>query len=66
MGKIIDVNNCYVGIYNDIVQISPDDWELRPITKIFTGDSTIEEILDWYEKGTKHRDISAIRLSKPK
>jgi len=57
------MNKKYIALYNGTVQTSPDTWEVRPKTKICDENTTIKDILDWYEKNTGRRDIDAITIT---
>lgn len=45
------------------VQISPDDWELRRISRVFSSDRTISDILKWVEsEGIKNATVNDFEL----
>ena len=39
----------YVAIYRMTTQMGPCDYEVTPICKVITADTTIGELLEWYQ-----------------
>ena len=39
---------CYVAITTQSSQVGPDSWDVYPITKTLTRDTTVGEIADWF------------------
>ena len=39
---------CYVSVTTQSSQVGPDSWDVYPITKTLTRDTTVGEIADWF------------------
>ena len=57
-----------VAIIKDVVQISPDDWELRAITKVCDRNTTLGDIEDWVSqhfRGVQKSKLVGVTFSYP-
>lgn len=43
------VTEAIVATYRMTTQIGPDDYEVTPVCKVITADTTIGELLAWYQ-----------------
>lgn len=43
-----------IATYKDCVQVGPNDFATKSVSKVFTGESTINDILEWGRKITRY------------
>jgi hypothetical protein len=48
-----------------LVQIGPDDYRIRPVTKTFDSTATIDEIVTWGKSNGSDNLINNIELTQP-
>jgi len=55
---------CYVAIATQSSQVGPESWDVYPITKTLTRQTTIGELVDWYKIHFPNaKSVQGIRFS---